>query len=36
MVVKRTSSNNTNLVLFRQALVHATPFLVFLNDFYTL
>jgi hypothetical protein len=36
MVVKRTSSNNTNLVLSRQAPVHATPFLVFLNDFYTL
>jgi hypothetical protein len=36
MVVKWTSPNNTNLVLPRQAPVHATPFLVFLNTFRTL
>jgi hypothetical protein len=29
MIAKWTSSNNTNLVLFRQALVHATPSLCF-------
>jgi hypothetical protein len=36
LIVKWASSNNTNLVLLRQAPVHATPFLVFLNTFCTL